>query len=179
MELMKNFNVRSFPTLILFVDQKPFEYKASRHWKDVLFWAKKKSGMAAINLSTVEELNKLKDEQDVAVIGLFKSIESPEVKIFKQIALEFDSAAFAITTEQAIFDELNLKPDTVVIFKLFDEGRADFPSGVGSITEQTLRSFVAQHHIRLVTEFSSDVAWIFTDRIKIFCMLFVDRTVLF
>ena len=102
-------------------------------------WLKKKSGAAAETVSTVEQLKKLKRDNEVAVIGLFKSTDSVEAQTFLKVAQDTDDLPFGISSEQAVFDELGVTmgQDTVVLLKKFDEGRNDFRDW-----ESELRSFI-------------------------------------
>ena len=73
-ELAQKFDVKGYPTLKFFSDGTTFEYTGGRSQDDIVSWLKKKTGPAADELKTVDELNKLKESDDVVVIGAFKVI---------------------------------------------------------------------------------------------------------
>lgn len=174
-DLSERFKVRGYPTLKFFVDEQPIDYSGGRTSDEIVLWLKKKSGPAAVTLTTVDELNKLKGDNEVAVIGLFKSLDSAEAQTFQNVAKTVDSVAFGISTEQAVFDELKAKPDTVVLLKKFDEGRNDLTEGA-AITETEVRTFIQSNQLPLVSEFNQDTAQkIFGGDIKVHNLLFASK----
>lgn len=67
-----------------------------------------------------------------------KDLTSTGAQVYNNVAKLVDSISFAITSEQALFDELNIKSDeAVVLFKKFDEGRNDFD---GTFQEEEIKS---------------------------------------
>jgi protein disulfide-isomerase A1 len=73
-DLAKNFDVKGFPTLKFFSDGVTVEYTGGRAQDDIVSWLKKKTGPAADELKTVDELNKFQQSGEVVVIGAFKVI---------------------------------------------------------------------------------------------------------
>nr|XP_055098484.1 protein disulfide-isomerase A2 isoform X3 [Symphalangus syndactylus] len=76
------------------------------------------------------------------------------------------------------FQQFGLTKDTVVLFKKFDEGRADFPVDEElGLDLGDLSRFLVTHSMRLVTEFNSQTsAKIFAARILNHLLLFVNQT---
>ncbi len=70
-ELGERFKVKGYPTLKFFIDGTPLEYGGGRTSDEIVQWLKKKSGPAAVTLTTVEELTKFQNDNEVAVLGLF------------------------------------------------------------------------------------------------------------
>ena len=79
-DLAQKFGVNGYPTLKFFSDGTTLEYTGGRSQEDIVSWLKKKTGPAADELKTVDDLKKLKEANDVVVIGAFKvsSIDSAE-----------------------------------------------------------------------------------------------------
>ncbi len=73
-ELAQQFQVQSFPTIKFFRHGVKIDYNGGRSQEEIVNWLKKKSGPPAQELKTVAELNKLKESDEVVVIGAFKVI---------------------------------------------------------------------------------------------------------
>jgi len=70
----KQFDIKGYPTLIFFNHGEQVEYTGNRGQNDIVRWLKKRTGSAAAELTTVDELNTLKESDEVVVIGVFKVI---------------------------------------------------------------------------------------------------------
>lgn len=174
-ELGERFKVKGYPTLKFFIDGTPLEYGGGRTSDEIVQWLKRKSGPAAVTLSTVEELKKFQQDHEVGVLGLFNNLENKNVQLFNSIAKTIDSVSFAITTEPALFTELNLSGDEqVILFKKFDEGRNDFS---GEFVEEELKKFIHSNQLALISEFNQETAQkIFGGDIKVHNLLFASKT---
>jgi protein disulfide-isomerase A1 len=71
-DLAQKYDVKGYPTIKFFSDGTTLEYTGGRAQDDIVGWLKKKTGPAADDLKTVDDLNKLKEASDVVVIGAFK-----------------------------------------------------------------------------------------------------------
>lgn len=173
-ELGERFKIRGYPTLKFFVDGTPLEYTGGRTSDEIIQWCKKKSGPPAATVSTVDELKNLQSENEVVVLGLFKDVSSEQATVFNNVAKLVDSVAFAITSEQAVFDELNVKStEGLVLLKNFDEGRDDFD---GTFETEAVKRFIHANQLPLVTEFNQETAQkIFGGDIKVHNLLFASK----
>jgi protein disulfide-isomerase A1 len=173
-DLGERFKVKGYPTLKFFIDGTPIEYGGGRTSDEIIQWLKKKSGPAAVTLNTVDELNKFKDSNEVVVVGLFDNLDNKNVQLFNSIAKTVDSVSFAISTEQALFTELNLSgSERVVLFKKFDEGRNDF---TGEFVDEELKRFIHSNQLALISEFNQETAQkIFGGDIKVHNLLFASK----
>lgn len=173
--LGEQFKVKGYPTLKFFIDGVPAEYSGGRTADEIVSWVNKKSGPAATTLTTVEELQKLQDDNQVAVLGLFKDLESEAAKAFNTVAQTVDNVVFAITSEQALFDQLKLTGDmSLVLFKKFDEGRNDLIDG--SFSAEDMKAFIQSNQLALVTEFNQETAQkIFGGDIKVHNLMFASK----
>jgi protein disulfide-isomerase A1 len=172
-ELGERFKVRGYPTLKFFVEGSALEYSGGRTADEIVAWLKKKSGPAATTVTSSEELNQLKESNDVVVLGLFENVESESAGVFNSLAKSVDSVPFAISSAKALFDELKVKGDSVILFKKFDEGRNDF-SGTFEIEE--LKKFIHANQLALVSEFNQETAQkIFGGDIKVHNLLFASK----
>ena len=89
----------------------------------------------AATVSSVEDLEHIKEANDVFAIGAFSSDTSVAAKAFLGAAGAIDHINFAITSDAAVKKELGVDKDTVVVIKTFDDLR----------NEMAIQSF---HHCR-------------------------------
>jgi len=173
--LGEQFKVKGYPTLKFFVDGTPSEYNGGRTAEEILLWLKKKTGPPAETITTLEQLKFFQESHDVAVLGLFKNLESDETKNFNKVAMDSDGAAFGVSSEQAIFDELKITVDAgVVLFKKFDEGRNDLVEG--ELTADAMKTFIHANQLALVSEFNQETAQkIFGGEIKVHNLFFASK----
>jgi len=82
--------VDRFPTIIFFVDGKPYEYPddQDRNWQSILKWTNKMADRQHI-LTSVDDLEHLIHDSSSAVIGLFNDPTMHDT-VFKHAALEFE-----------------------------------------------------------------------------------------
>lgn len=173
-KLAEQFSIRGYPTLKLFRDGKPSEYSGGRTSGEIINWLKKKSGPPAKTISSVDEVNKLKADNDVAVIGLFKDPSSADAKAFLEVAASIDDFPFVITSDDAIYKELELSKDGIVLFKKFDEGRENF---AGEYVAEEISKFVKGNSMPLVIEFTQETAQkIFGGEIKTHLLFFSSHS---
>lgn len=173
-ELGERFKIRGYPTLKFFIDGNQIEYSGGRTSEEIVQWVVKKSGPATIPVKSSDDLKKLQNENEVVILGLFKDVDSDSAKNFQDVAKSIDSVSFGLTSEQALFDELNVKGDeSVILFKKFDEGRNDFE---GKFEADEIKKFIHSNQLALVSEFNQETAQkIFGGDIKVHNLLFVSK----
>jgi len=173
-ELGERFAVRGYPTLKYFQNGKPSEYKGGRTSSEIVNWLKKRSGPAAIELSNVEAVKLLTEKEDVVVIGFFTDKTSAGAQAFVDVAGEIDDLVFGITSEPSVLSEYKISGEAVVLFKNFDDGRADLTENIDA---KTVREFVTANRLALVTEFTQEAAGkIFGGDVKNHLLLFISKT---
>ncbi len=116
-DLAQRYDVKGYPTLKFFSDGTTLEYTGGRAQDDIISWLKKKTGPAADDLKTVDDLNKLKESSDVVVIGAFKDTDGDAAASFLQVAKTIDGIPFGITSNKDVLKELDVKQDTIVLLK--------------------------------------------------------------
>ncbi|RXN14210.1 disulfide-isomerase isoform X2 [Labeo rohita] len=119
-ELAQEFGVRGYPTIKFFKGgekENPKEYSAGRQADDIVNWLKKRTGPAATTLSDVTQAESLIADNEVAVIGFFKDVESEDAKAFIKTAEAVDDIPFGITSDDAVFSKFEVAKDGVVLFK--------------------------------------------------------------
>jgi len=173
-DLGEKFKIRGYPTLKFFIEGTPVEYSGGRTSDEIVQWVKKKSGPPSVTVNSADELNKLKEAGEVAVLGLFKNLESANAQLFNTVAKTVDSVNFGITSNADLFTQLNVNGDEgVVLFKKFDEGQNSFD---GKFSEEELRKFIHSNQLALVSEFNQETAQkIFGGDIKVHNLLFISK----
>jgi protein disulfide-isomerase A1 len=172
-DLAQKYDVKGYPTIKFFSDGTTLEYTGGRAQDDIVSWLKKKTGPAAEDLKTVDDLNKLKEASDVVVIGAFKDTDGDAAASFLQVAKTIDGIPFGITSNKDVLKELEVKQDTIVLLKKFDEGRNDLAS---TIDENTIREFIQANQLPIVVDFSAETAQkIFGGDIKVHVLLFASK----
>jgi protein disulfide-isomerase A1 len=173
-ELGERYKVKGYPTIKFFMNGEPIEYAGGRTADEIVAWLKKKSGPAAVTFTTSDELKKLKADNEVVVVGVFKDLTSAHATAFQNVAKIVDSVSFAVSTESVIFEELGVKgSEGLVLFKKFDEGRNDFD---GTFEEEEIKKFIHSNQLALVSEFNQETAQkIFGGDIKVHTLLFASK----
>ncbi|XP_046433890.1 protein disulfide-isomerase [Neodiprion fabricii] len=172
-ELAEEHGVRGYPTLKFFRKGSPVEYGGGRQADDIVNWVLKKTGPPAKSLTSVDEAKAFIDGNNVAVIGFFKDTDSDAAKLFLDVANSVDDQPFGISSSEDVFGEYQVEDGKIVLFKKFDEGKAEFS---GEVTEEALKRFVASQSLPLIVEFNHDTAQkIFGGDIKSHLLLFLSK----
>ncbi|KAM6971873.1 protein disulfide-isomerase A2 [Aplochiton taeniatus] len=181
-ELADEFDVDSFPTLKLFVNgdrKNPVNFTGKRTVKGIIQWLKRRSGPAAVVLESPASATELLDAHNVTVVGFFDSLDSEEAKVFTELAMDMADSTFAVTTSPEVFKKYEVKTNTIVLFKKFDDGRADYavPED-GKLDKESLTSFIQSNSMELVIPFNEQNAdKIFGSKVKTHSILFMNSTV--
>jgi protein disulfide-isomerase A1 len=155
-KLAKKFAIQGFPTLKFFRSGSPSEYEGGRTSKAIVDWVKKKSGPAATTLATVEELEHLKEANDVFVVAVVDSLDGDDAKKVMEVASKSDSIAFAITADAAVAKAMTAEVGTMVLTKDFDELRNEFKIAGDDVDK--LATDIGTHAVRLVQVFSDETS---------------------
>lgn len=154
-DLAQEYDVRGYPTIKFFKNQKPMEYSGGRTSSEIVNWLTKKTGPPAIDLTDVEAAKKFSEKEEVVLIGFFKDVESKNALSYIAVAENQDSLAFGITSNQEVADALEATFDSIVLFKQFDDRRVTYD---GKFIAEDIDSFILQEQLPLVTVFSDDTA---------------------
>uniref|UniRef100_A0A673TIK2 Protein disulfide-isomerase n=1 Tax=Suricata suricatta TaxID=37032 RepID=A0A673TIK2_SURSU len=180
-ELTQEFAVTAYPTLKFFRDGNrthPEEYTGPREAEGIAEWLRRRVGPSATRLEDEEGAQALIDGREVVVIGFFQDLQDEDVATFLALAQDALDMTFGLTDQPKLFQKFGLTKDTVVLFKKFDEGRADFPVDEElGLDLGDLSHFLLTHSMHLVTEFNSQTSpKIFSARILNHLLLFVNQT---
>ena len=78
------------------------KYDGPRDSSGIVNWLKKRTGPAAATVSSVQEVEALKEANEVVVVGIFSDLEGESAKAFMKAAAGFDDVVFAITSEGGV-----------------------------------------------------------------------------
>ncbi|XP_020495383.2 protein disulfide-isomerase A2 [Labrus bergylta] len=181
-ELADEFDIKGFPTLKLFVkgDRKqPFDYTGKRSLEGIIQWMKRRMGPGAAVLESTDSAAQFIDSHNITVVGFFENLESEAAKTFKELALDVTDTEFALSASPEVFQKYEAKANTVVLFKKFDEGRADFAlSEDGTLDKKNLIDFINEKSLLLIIPFSQEIAdKIFSSNIRLHSLLFINSSV--
>jgi len=173
-DLGTKFGVRGYPTLKWFRDGVPTDYSGGRTKETIVAWLKKKSGPPAVAIAAKEDMEKLLKE-NIAVVGYFADLESDEAKAFTKAAGQNDEIMFGICSDEALMKEFEIVKEGVVLFKSFDDKRADKTEELTDV--ESIAKFVSVASTPLLTEFSQQAAGkLFANKEVPFLFLAMSKT---
>ncbi|XP_006873976.1 PREDICTED: protein disulfide-isomerase A2 [Chrysochloris asiatica] len=179
-ELTQEFGVTEYPTLKFFRDGNrthPEDYTGPREAEGIVKWLRRRLGPSASQLEDEAGTQALIDAHDLVVIGFFRDLQGEDVATFLALAQDALDLTFGFTDQPQLFQKFGITKDTVVLFKKFDEGRADFPVDELGLDQGDLSRFLLTHSMHLVTEFNSHTSpKIFAARILNHLLLFINQT---
>ncbi|XP_078119938.1 protein disulfide-isomerase A2 [Sander vitreus] len=181
-ELAEEFDIGGFPTLKLFVNgdrKQPVDYTGKRTANGIIQWMKRRAGPGAPVLDSADSAAQFIESHNITVVGFFDNLESEAAKLFKELALEITETEFAVSANPEVFQKYEVKANSVVLFKKFDDGRADFSlSEEGKLDKTNLTTFIKENSLELIIPFSKESAdKIFTSSIHLHSLLIINSSV--
>ncbi|XP_040892268.1 protein disulfide-isomerase A2 [Toxotes jaculatrix] len=181
-ELAEEFDIGGFPSLKLFVNgdrKQPIDYTGKRSVEGIIQWMKRRTGPGAPVLDSAESAAQFIDAHNITVVGFFDNLEGEATKVFKEVAFDMTDTEFAMTATPEVFQKYEVKANSVVLFKKFDDGRADFAlSEDGKLDKNNLTNFIKENSLELIITFRQETAdKIFTSSITLHSLLFINSTV--
>ncbi|XP_033986351.1 protein disulfide-isomerase A2 [Trematomus bernacchii] len=181
-ELGDEFEIGSFPTLKLFINgdrKQPLDFSGKKTAEGMVQWLKRRAGPGVPVLDSADSAAQFIDSHNITVVGFFDNLESEEAKVFKELAFDFTDSEFAVSAIPEVFQKYEVKANSVVLFKKFDDGRADFSlSEEGKLDKTNLTAFIKENSMELIVPFSQENAdKIFGSSIKIHNLLFINSSV--
>ncbi|KAJ3281936.1 protein disulfide-isomerase precursor [Borealophlyctis nickersoniae] len=147
-ELCEEHSIQGFPTMKVFKDGKPYEYKGQRKADPIVSYMRKQA-LPAVTTLEADKLEEFANSDRVVVVGFFEA-DSAAHKAFAAVAEKLrDDYLFGYTSDKDAAKEHGATVPDVVLFKKFDDGKAEFD---GEITEEALTSFVKTNSIPLMAD---------------------------
>jgi protein disulfide-isomerase A1 len=153
-ELGKRFDVSGYPTLKFFIKGVPMDYEGGRTTSEIVSWIRKKTGPASKDFKSVSEVESFQSSNE-AVVVFFGETSSTAFSAFEITAKGYDDVAFGHCGSEECRTHFKATQDSVVIFKKFDEGRNDLPTG---FTPETLKQFIDTNGTATVMKFDEKSA---------------------
>ncbi|XP_053273692.1 protein disulfide-isomerase A2 [Pleuronectes platessa] len=181
-ELAEEFEIGGFPTLKLFINgdrKQPVDFTGKRTAEGIVQWMKRRSGPGAPVLDSAESAAQFIDAHEINVVGFFDDLDSEAAKLFKELSLDVTDTEFALTATPEVFQKYEVKENSVVLFKKFDDGRADFTlSEEGTLDKKNLTKFIDENSLELIIPFKQETSdKIFSSSILLHSLLFINSTV--
>ncbi|KAL7669284.1 hypothetical protein ACOME3_009947 [Neoechinorhynchus agilis] len=157
-ELSNRFNIQHYPTLLLFANEKTFEYLGEPGVDKYIKWMNSKLDFPLKTISTQSDLDFFKHANTVLFVGMFEKNDTSNTKLAKLVDIasqnEDDKISFGLITDKGLISDLSAKDGMLTVFKQFDEPRVDLE--IANLDE--ISDFIKAHSIRLLTEFKPDTA---------------------
>lgn len=159
--LAEKYGIRGYPTIKFFKNGKDSDYTGGRTEPEIVSWASKKTGPAAVEVKDEEGLTHLEEAHDSFVLGVFSGSDSPKYTAFLKLAGSNEGTThFAYTFASSIKSKLAVSDneESVVVIKSFDgedEKRADFKL-TGDFEEEKINEFINAETTPLLQEFSPE-----------------------
>jgi len=141
--------VQGYPTLKVFKKGSSSDYKGARKSDSIVSYMKKQA-LPAVSVLDADKVDAFSTSDKVVVIGFFKNQKSDAYKAFAAVADKLrDEFVFGYPSDKDAAKKYGATQPDVVLFKSFDEGKADFD---GEVTEEALTNFVKVNSVPLMDE---------------------------
>ncbi|KAL0010441.1 hypothetical protein SO802_005549 [Lithocarpus litseifolius] len=90
--------IKGFPTLLLFVNGTSQAYTGGLSAEEIVIWARKKTGVPLIRISSVAEADEFLKKYQTFVIGLFEKFKGPDYDEFVKAAISDNEIQFVETS---------------------------------------------------------------------------------
>ncbi|KAF1781718.1 Thioredoxin, conserved site [Phytophthora cactorum] len=140
---------------------------------DERYWVVKKSGPAVKIVETAEELEEIKEANDVVVFTVIDAEEGEARTLLEKLADADDLAVYVASTSADVTEDA-AAVNKVVLYKKFDEGKVVYD---GEFEKESLGEFVKGNSLPLVITFSQEKApMIFGGEMTEHVLAFVDTS---
>lgn len=171
------YEIRGYPTLILFVNGSRDDYSGGHSREEIVLWVLKKTGSAITTILSKESAESFLSRNVTAVIGYFDNLDSPEHDAFAAAAkLDLDTE-FVSTTNIEVTLLLSQgapisSPPFIALCKQEPERLSVFG---GSFNAEEIDSFVKLNKYPLVTVLNSKNAnLVYASPLKLHLLLFAE-----
>lgn len=153
-DLASKFNVRGYPTIKIFIEGKPMEYKGGRTEGEIITYLRKKFGPPASEIADAAALEKAKENNKVIVVAFLEAASGDVYEDFVAHAQTDDKISYFYTTNADLASAEEVTAPAVVLFKQFDEGKNTLTE---SINRASIKNFVNNNSNPLVIPFDMSV----------------------
>lgn len=155
--LAGEYNVRGFPTLKIIEKMGTVvrDFKGPRDADGIVSYLKKESGPPSQEITSAEQGQKLVEDNDILIVGIFSSYDTEEFTNFTSVASELRSDyAFWYVIDASLLPSKPgpLVPPSIRLFKKFDEGFNDLKE----FSIDAVKKFVDVVSVPFVVTFGKD-----------------------
>ncbi|KAI8803172.1 thioredoxin-like domain-containing protein [Cladochytrium replicatum] len=160
-EVCEQLEVRGYPTLKVFRDGKPSDYKGARKADSIVSYMKKQA-LPAVSVLSADEVEDFAASDKVVVIGFFPSLEGADFAAFNEVANQYrDDFLFGATEDDAVASSNAVSAPGIVLFKKFDEGKNVFG---GKFEAEAIVDFVKENSVPLMDEIGPETYGDYVER---------------
>ncbi|KAL8113842.1 protein disulfide isomerase-like 1-6 [Apium graveolens] len=94
--------IKGFPTLLLFVNATSQPYNAGLTSEEIVTWARKKTGVPVVRVSSGTEASEFIKKHSVYAVGFFEKFEGPDYEEFVKAATSDNEIQFAETSSSEV-----------------------------------------------------------------------------
>ncbi|CAN4114269.1 unnamed protein product [Withania somnifera] len=173
-ELVQKYDVQGYPTVFFFIDGVHKPYNGERNKDAIISWIKKKTGPALSNITTVEEAERILEDEKKVVLGYLDDLVGDKSEELAAAAALEDDVNFYQTASTDVAKLFHIdsqaKRPALVIIKKEAENINHFG---GEFTKSAIAEFVFENKLPLVTNFTRESASeVFENPIKKQLLLF-------
>lgn len=135
-DLSVKYKVTNYPTIKYFKNKIPINYNGGRKEEEIIDWIRKKSLLQYIILNSVEDMENLKNKNDICIIYFGENEE--DLNIFNNLALKYENFPFANIKNAEITNYYKANERNIVLFKNFGQKRKE----IKKFNEKELNDFI-------------------------------------
>ncbi|NXU58348.1 ERP27 protein, partial [Turnix velox] len=105
-------------------------------------------------LSNIADAEAFISGAEVAVVGFFQELDSPEASKFRLTAGRIPEVPFGLSISAPVLSHYGVAANTVAIFRRVDNDRRDLDMNSEDIDAEKITRFVRMNELRLVTEYN-------------------------
>ncbi len=154
--ISEKYEVRGYPTLKLFVDGEPIDYKGARDEETLFNWILQKMEQSVTEISSVQELTVLESNR-ISILLVTTTSNTPILKTFNTLAGSYPEIPFHYTYSNEIRKKLDLDEDThFVILRTFDDGVKILSAN--ELRLEDMKSFFLAYKYEAAVQFDQETA---------------------
>ncbi|XP_063285559.1 protein disulfide-isomerase-like protein of the testis [Pelobates fuscus] len=119
-DLGKEFKIKEFPTMKLFIDgdrSNPVDCKGVRTASAFVTWLRRRMGQSFVYLNTTNQLESFIQSDKVAVVGFFKGLESTMLDHFEGAARDIPEFPFGLVSNEEVLLHVEITSNLVAVYK--------------------------------------------------------------
>ncbi|KAJ3692079.1 hypothetical protein LUZ60_012429 [Juncus effusus] len=172
-----SFEVKGYPTLLLFVNGDSQKYSGGITAEEIVIWARKKTGSPVVRVSTEDSAKEFLKKYNKFVLGLFESFKGFEAEEFKKAAIANNETQFVETNNlkiaKILFPQISTEKNFIGLVKNEPE---KFEKFKGKYESEEILQFVEQNKFALVSVLTNqNSGWIYSSPIKLQVYLFAEE----